>query len=289
MNDVAHTTSDLPAPESRRMSVRNGAIAFFDESGEKRTREPSVTFETKCWENDWKFLLRTGRLRRMISRNQFAFARRTLMINNVRNVTEVCRHAQALVDEGVLTGYSVVEDYAGEALNFFELSGESLGRGYPYSIAELVSIYRCETEFLLHFSGDSIPAKNVDWIPTALDAFGANRRVRVANLTWDHRYRDAAKESFASSKDFFIGYGFSDQCYLIRTQDFRAPIYNEGHPASERYPQYGGELFEKRVDSWMRNHNLHRITYRHGSYVHRNFPKGPLRRGFRFALERAGR
>ena len=47
-------------------------------------------------------------------------------------------------------------------------------------------------------------------------------------------------------------------------------IFNEQHPDSERYPVYGGELFEKRVDAYMRNHKLLRITSKHASYVHKN-------------------
>jgi hypothetical protein len=64
--------------------------------------------------------------------------------------------------------------------------------------------------------------------------------------------------------------------YLVRTEDFRASIYEESHEASERYPHYGGELFEKRVDSWMRNNHHLRATHRHGSYLHQNFTKNPL-------------
>ena len=41
---------------------------------------------------------------------------------------------------------------------------------------------------------------------------------------------------------------------LGKHHDFKAPIYNEANPVSERYPKYGGETFEKRVDSWIRNH-----------------------------------
>ena len=73
--------------------------------------------------------------------------------------------------------------------------------------------------------------------------------------------------------DFYIGRGFSDQCYLVRTEEFRRRIYNESHPASARYPCYGGELFEKRVDSWVRNHGHLLATYKHGHYLHKNWPQ----------------
>ena len=73
--------------------------------------------------------------------------------------------------------------------------------------------------------------------------------------------------------NFFIGFGFSDKCYLIKIVNFKLSIYNEENTLSERYPMYGGNLFEKRIDAWMKNNNYNRITYKHGSYYNSNFPK----------------
>jgi hypothetical protein len=117
----------------------------------------------------------------------------------------------------------------------------------------------------------------------------ADERAKVANLTWNANYTEAEAESFSSDDDFFIGYGFSDQNYLVRTSDFRSPdVYHETNPESARYPGYGGELFEKRVDSWMRNHDYYRLTYRHGAYEHRNFPTGRAKKRASLLLEQLG-
>ncbi len=240
---------------------------------------PSVTVETKCWENDWEFLLKTDRIQRMVDHSAFGFARKSLLINNVRSPEKVCAAAEKLVRSGVISGFHLVADYENEALDFFGLSRSALGSGYVYSIAELVGIYLCETEYLLHFSGDSMPSPAAGWIEAALMRFGQNPRVKVANLTWNHNYNEAASESFAQDRDFYAGYGFSDQMYLVRTSDLRSrPVYHEEHEMSARYPEYGGELFEKRIDSWMRNHEFLRLTYKHGSYEHRNFPTSSLRK-----------
>jgi hypothetical protein len=51
----------------------------------------TVTFETKCYENDWEILLKTRRLQTMIERHHYPFARRILYINNVRDPAVVCR------------------------------------------------------------------------------------------------------------------------------------------------------------------------------------------------------
>ena len=233
---------------------------------------PSVTLETKCWERDWRLLLTTDRLSVLAERNCFDFAERTLMINNVADRVQVCRYAQRAVDRGVITRYIVVEDHADEALRFFQLTRDALTTGYVYSIAELVSIYLCRTDYLLHYAGDCLPVAPNPWIPAALTYIASRDDLRVANLTWNSNYDEAERESSSQTADFYVGYGFSDQCYLVRTSDFRAPIYNEVHPASERYPDYGGELFEKRVDAWMRNHQYLRATFKHAAYTHLGAP-----------------
>jgi hypothetical protein len=227
-----------------------------------------VTFETKCWQGDWERILTTGWLEEVIERCRDPFERRVLHINNVADPEIVARHARRKVEKGVLTGYHVVADHADAALESAGLTAESLGRGYYFSIAELVAIHLCETEYLLHFAGDCIPEAAVDWIPAALAVFAEQPRVRVANLCWNRQYRAAREEAFTRAGDFDIGYGFSDQCYLIPAAPFRAPIYHERHPDTARYPTYGGESFEKRVDAWMRTRRWYRATYRLASYLH---------------------
>ncbi|TXI99991.1 MAG: hypothetical protein E6Q32_07265 [Neisseriales bacterium] len=240
--------------------------------------EIGVTFETKCWEQDWEFLLKTNYLQEMINRNQFDFAQKNLFINNVENLELVKFYADKKIKEGVIDKYYVVADYAEEVLSFFGLNQEDFAGGYYYSIAELTSIYLCQTEFLLHYSSDAILSKNFNWIDDAIEVLNNSKKIVVVNPCWNHRYKEAKRESFEESNKFYVGYGFSDQAYLIRVNDFRRNIYNEVNEFSSRYPKYGGELFEKRVDSWMRNHQFYRVTHREVSYIHQNFPKNKLLR-----------
>lgn len=239
----------------------------------KEMPEPTVTFETKCWEKDWRLILGTDYLEVMISRNCHGFNKKVLYINNMADYRVASYYANKLVARGILTEFHVVEEHAKKALEFFGMSKEMFGRGYVYSIAELVGIYLCQTDYLVHFSGDSIMAAESDWVLKSLAQFRKNSRVKVANPTWNMRYDEALEESLDENDDFFFSHGFSDQCYLIRTIDFKAPIYEEKNQASERYPKYGGELFEKRVDAWMRNNGLFRITFKHHSYIHPSFTR----------------
>jgi len=230
-----------------------------------------VTFETKCYEKDWEILLKTDRIEKMIEFNLFQFKEKILYINNVQDVREVSRHADKLVARDVLSSYVIVDDYSKEALNYFEVTKESFKGGYYYSISELVSIYLCNTEYLLHFSSDSILEKPFNWIDLSILKLQEDERIKVANPVWNGNIFEAKQESNDEDKNFYIGFGFSDQCYLIRTNDFKNKIYNEKNPISERYPIYGGELFEKRVDAWMRNNHFKRITFKHGNYIHQNY------------------
>lgn len=239
----------------------------------------TVTFETKVYQNDWEILLTGNYLSRLIKNCKYPFNKKILFINNVSDLNRVKKSADRKVNDGTIDCYYVVEDFSTAALDFFDIDKQSFEGGYPYSIAELVSIYLCETEYLMHFSSDSfMPDDAAPWIQEALDVFDERRDVIVANPTWNFAFHEAKNESFETLSQFYLGYGFSDQCYLIRTNIFKDKIYNQTHSKSERYPSYGGELFEKRVDSFMRHHHYYRITSKHVSYVHKNFRKEKIRR-----------
>jgi hypothetical protein len=177
-----------------------------------------------------------------------------------------------------LTKYIIVEEHAAEALDFFSISRESLGVGYRYSIAELVGIFLCRSDFLLHYAGDCMPAAASDWVSRAVRLMSQDSRIKVCSLNPGADYGGAEKQSTEQTEDFYIGKRFSDQCYLVRAEDFRGRIYNESHPDSTRYPKYGGELFEKRVFSWLRNNRHLGASYKHAYYIHKNWPLPPLAR-----------
>jgi len=235
----------------------------------------AVTFETKVWEKDWDLIMKTPFLRRTIKRCGDLISKRVLYINNVKNVQKVIQAANQMVTNGTIDSWILVEDHAAQALTYFNLSKEKLGVGYYYSIAELVSIYLCDTKYILHFSGDATVLKGAshDWLAQGIKVLEDNPRVVVFNLAWTKEFQSMREEAESEDENCFYGYGFSDQMYLIRTADFRQKIYEYFNAASERYPKFAGELFEKRVDSWMRENQLLRATFKHGNYLHENFPR----------------
>lgn len=240
-------------------------------------RSYTVTFETNCYEGDWEILLKTNRLKNMIRRNNFEFSERILYINNVSNIEKVKYYAEILKSYDVISDYFVVEDFADEAMNHFNLDRQQLSTGYYYSIQMLVAIYRCKSDYLLHFTGDSILDGSFNWIEKGINKIESDQRIKVANCLWNHDVKLAEEDSLEQDNDFWIGYGFSDQCYLIKASEFNKPIYSETNNSSERhFPTYVSEQFEKKVDSWMRNHGYLRATFKHGSYIHKSFPRHPL-------------
>ena len=122
----------------------------------------SITFETKCYEKDWKFLFYEGYLEKKILNCNYKFDKKILYVNNVEDLDLVKKEADKLVSKSLIDSYYVVEEYADRALKYFNIEKESFKGGYYYSIAELTSIYLCDTEYLLHFSSDSYPNKNLN-------------------------------------------------------------------------------------------------------------------------------
>lgn len=243
--------------------------------------ENGVTFETKCYENDWEYILKGNYLKEMIQNCNYDFKYKNLIINNVKNKGKVLKYVKILKDKNIITDYYFVDDFVDKVLEKFELTKESLGKGYYYSIAELTGIYLCKTKYLLHFSSDSFIKKtnSSKWITETIDLFEKNDNYITANPIWNNKIEEVRKEEIEFLNDSFSkAFGFSDQCYLAKTEIFNGNIYNEKNIFSERYPKYGGELFEKRVDSYMRNHNLYRLNYLCLSYTHKNFPKNKYKK-----------
>lgn len=203
-----------------------------------------------------------------------------MLINNVNNFKKVAFQAELLVKSGTITEFINVEEYSNKALEYFELSRDSLGSGYYYSIAELVSLYLSTSDYLLHFSGDSMIDRDspINWLGVGLEILKTDSQVKVVNLGWDKTGEKMREEAISETSNYWRSIGFSDQMYLVRTNDFKGRIYNHSHPYSERYPKYGGELFEKRVDSWLRVNNFYRATLKDGLYIHKNFTNAALKK-----------
>lgn len=233
----------------------------------------TIALQTNCWHRDWRTALRGPRLTQLAERSTFPFTERTLLINALHRYDGALQLAGKAIEGGRLTQSIIVEQHADAALASFGLSRADLAFSYGYSIAELVGLHLTRCDYVLYFMSDCLPETVSDWIPKALALMRAEPRIKVANLLWNGNADEARGEADWETDDFFIGSGFSDQCYLVRVADFREPIYGLDHPASDRYPDYAPDGFERRVDSWMRQHGYLRATFKHASYRHTNLPR----------------
>ena len=167
----------------------------------------SVTFATSCWERDWDILLRTKFLQNKIERNDYDFAKKALIINNVNNRVKVEKFAIEAVDKGVISDYFFVEDYIDEALEYFELTKEALGKGYHYSNHELASVYLCKTNYLLFFTGDTSLTKK-SLVQSALAEFEKNPEYKVSNLFGITSLMTQKSKRQVKSKIFMLALAF---------------------------------------------------------------------------------
>jgi len=229
-----------------------------------------ITYQTNIWEEDWRYILKDDYLEQLIARCNTRFSSKVIIVNNVKNRKLVEKHLNKLLYKKVIDKFYFVDDYIEEVLRLFSLTKSSFNGAYYVSSSELVGIYLCNTEYLLYFKGDShLYKESSAWIEESLQLLKKRKDIFVANPTWNGKFEEARQESIAELDRFFLGYGFSDQCFLVRTNDFKRKIYNETHPSSQRYPR--GNPFEAMINSYMRNHELKRITHKHDCYVHKNF------------------
>jgi len=245
----------------------------------KESKKIDVTFATSVWENDYTFLEDRAYLHKKIIHHCHLFTRKILIINNVKDPDYVKKLADERVKDGFFTDVFFAKDYEKEVLEFFELKREDFKSDRPdvsddwvfyNALGPLTAIYLSSTPYLLYCTGDVYLNEKIMWIPKAILMMEKNKNYKVANLTWNDKFDEAKKESYRAKTGFFVAKeGFSDQLFLVRSEDFRAPIYSEIREDSHHFPR--GSVFEKRVFSYMKNHGWKRLTYQKASYVHEDY------------------
>lgn len=231
-----------------------------------------VSFFTNCYEGDWRTLLKTDRLIKIIESCNYSFKHTGLIINNVIDKFEVSSIAQKYVDDGILDAFYFSDDYSEQVLDFFKIKRKSFVKdfcdGYWYSIAPLTAILLCRSPYILYLTCDcKINPTKENWIEQSIPLLNLAENL-VVNPIWTFQPELAHKESTFENHIYYQGFGFSDQCFLIKKELFSNPIYNYHHPSSNRYPVYSGHSFERRVNSFMQIHQKKRIILKKVSYEH---------------------
>lgn len=234
----------------------------------------TISFFTNCYEGDWERVLKENRLETMIERCKTNFFEKVLIINNVKDRNEVEQYAKAAVDKKIIDAYYFAEDHSDAILSAFSITRKSFHLdfydGYWYSMGPLAAIYFCKGKYLLYFTCDCMIEEGASpsWITDSVELMKRDNSIFVANPIGDDNRGECKDGTLKEDDKYYYTIGFSDQCFLVENSRFYGDIYNDYHYFSERYPVYAGDLFEKRVNSYMSLNLLTRIIRKDVYYSH---------------------
>jgi hypothetical protein len=235
--------------------------------------DATVSFFTICYEGDWERILKENRLERIIRQCNYDFFERGLIINNVKDRATVEQYAKEAVKNNIIDVYYFSEDYSNEILPKFSITRESFRLdfhdGYYYSIGPLTAVYLAKGKYLMYLTGDClIEPHSQPWIDESVARMEADKQIFVASARGVDTNIECTWYASREDASYFYTNGFSDQCFLVETSRLQGDIYNHYHYYTERYPVYGGRLFEKRVNSYMCVNQLNRIVKKDAFYSH---------------------
>jgi len=228
---------------------------------------PSVDFVLNVFERTYRDLLQPGIIASRVARHSYPFAKIIVLVNNVDSRAEVNSFLTPLIANGEITAAYFVADRLAEALRETHLSLAKLHRTIHYTDCALVAIFLPGSPYMLYSDADVLLAEPHNWITPALQILQRDPRVAVVNPNWTPSTLQHEAREYAG--DFALGYGFSDQLFLISRAEFRRPIYQDWAPVSWRYPlSHVTPIFEQRVDAYMRVNRRLRATYTKARYIH---------------------
>jgi len=232
--------------------------------------QASVDLVVTCFERTYRKVLAPGFFDDVSKQSRFQFQRRIAVINNVDSRKDAHDLAQGLCNRGELDEFYFVDEQIASAYVQAGLSQTNFGRLSCYTDHLLVAATCSKgSQFLLHWDADVYLQHPSDWISPSLELMERSPEIFVANPAWESAVLDLEAETIRTEGPFSIGYGFSDQIFLVRRSEISQNIYSEFHLASMRYPwSQIGLIFEARVDSFMRNHARFRATFRDALYFH---------------------
>jgi len=212
-------------------------------------------------------VLTPGCLSEIAAANAFAFARRTLLVNNVDSRAEVEALARERCAAGELDHVAFVADHLDEALRRTGLTRSELEPIAYFTDWAIVAATMPGPEWVLHWDAEARMIAAADWIAPAIELMERDERVLVANPYWNLPTLEQA--TIERDGEFALGHGFSDQVWLARRAEMSRPIYHDRSLARLRYPMaHVGDIFEARVDSHLRRRGRLRATHVRATYRH---------------------
>jgi hypothetical protein len=232
--------------------------------GEGAARAVDLVINT--FERTYRGALAPGAIARIAQANRFAFARRTILINNVADREAAASLARRLLADGEIDEFHFVADRLDAALAATGLARAELEPLLHYSDAPLVAATLPGSDALLYWDADARLLEPSDWVTPALALMRREPRVIVANPSWEPPRADGARpgverEALALRDGFALGESFSDQVFLAARADLAAPIYGQRCISRITYPAaHKAHVFEARLAAYMRHHERWRAT-----------------------------
>ncbi len=233
----------------------------------------AVDLVINTFQRTYRRALAPGVLASVCEANLHPFARRVVLINNVADRADAVGRAQRLLDDGEIDEFHLVEDHLDRALLTAGLRRRELEPMLHYCDGPLVAAILTGSPWFLYWDPEARLIEPVDWIGPALELMNRDRRVIVANPSWeppeeDGRRPGVEREAIETREDFCIGHGFSDQVFLARRATMAAPIYRQRCIISIIYPTaHKAQIFEARVGAYMRHHGCLRATSLAATYL----------------------
>ncbi len=244
-----------------------------DPTASGQTR-PDVELVFNCFERTIGLVTGSPMLAELAAAQSFPFCRRTLLVNNVADVAAWRDRLDALVAAGSVDRWLTVEEALPRALELTGLRPAQIEPRGHWTDFALVAVTLPEAPMVCYCDPEIEMATPGDWVGPALELMARDPRVAVANPRWTDT-TEVEERADEVSGEFLVGYGFTDHVFLVRRGEFGRPIYSSRVPmalrcpASLRYPTaLDSEIFEQRVDAYMRGHRRMRATHRHVAYHH---------------------
>lgn len=227
-----------------------------------------IDLVVSVFERTYKDVMVPGFFSSIEDQNQRLF-NKILLINNVNDKEDVFAMADSLVARNEIDEWYSVAHLLPKTLENVGLNLKTLGRIPYYSTAPLVAANIHKNPFLLYWDADIRLRTPHNWVDEAQNLLNRDSKVFCVNPRWAGN--SVEDESVIIRDGFSLGYGFSDQIFLVRRGTFSQPIYNHRCPASFRYPlAHIAPYFEQMVDSFTRVKRLLRATYLDATYTHPN-------------------
>lgn len=230
-----------------------------------------------CFERNIDRVTSPGFLADAVGQHQFPFALRTLLVNNVDDPIQAAQLAESAVERGEIDRFVFVDALLPKGLAITHLEARTFGRYLHWSDCCLAALAASGPDLLCYVDVDLTLETPVDWISPALAIMESDPRVVVANPTWVSADGSTSAPSEADEcvESGWLGYGFTDQAFLIHRANFARPLRRSPRrplwlecPASLRYPGPSGNLFfEQIADAYMRSNRLMRLTICEAQFV----------------------